>query len=503
MLTTQETPEGPPDHDPRASGRSHLDRRANRVVWAASLLFGIWMLAMLFSLQRRYGTQTFDMAIFDQGIWLLSRFKEPFVTIRGLNLFADHTSYILVLISPLYWVFDGVNVLMFVSVGALAAGGPLTYAIARRSGLGTGLSTGLAIAYLLHPTVAWNAWDLFHPEVLAVPLLLGAYLLVLRDRWRWALTLLVLTLTVKEDAALVVVPLGIFLAWRFKRSREGLGIAAFGVALMSFNILVVLPGLSPTGELTNNWRYSQFGPGIGGALRGMVTKPGLLISELFGSDRLTYYAQMLGPVPTALLAPEMLLIAIPITAANVLSSHVHQYEIEFHYTSYALAIMTIAAISGAARLATLLKGRQAVVGSIVIMAAVVGSALVSPWPQLRQDDPWRGSAHGSENVAALDEALALIPADAGVAADWFTVTHLAERVDAYMLPNPFQNRYYGAGEPYTPSHEDVDWVVAQRWALGDTEVQFVFEALRRSPDWETAVDDDFVLVMKRRDAPFR
>ena len=125
---------------------------------------------------------------------------------------------------------------------------------------------------------------------------------------------------------------------------------------------------------------------------------------------------------------------------------------------------------------------------------------MSPWPQLRQDDPWRGSAHGSENVAALDEALALIPADAGVAADWFTVTHLAERVDAYMLPNPFQNRYYGAGEPYTPSHEDVDWVVAQRWALGDTEVQFVFEALRRSPDWETAVDDDFVLVMKRRDA---
>ena len=108
-----------------------------------------------------------------------------------------------------------------------------------------------------------------------------------------------------------------------------------------------------------------------GRCGGMVTKPGLLISELFGSDRLTYYAQMLGPVPTALLAPEMLLIAIPITAANVLSSHVHQYEIEFHYTSYALAIMTIAAISGAARLATLLKGRQAVVGSIVIMAAVV------------------------------------------------------------------------------------------------------------------------------------
>jgi hypothetical protein len=40
----------------------------------------------------RFGTFGFDLGIFDQGVWLLSRFQDPFVTIRGLPLFGDHAS---------------------------------------------------------------------------------------------------------------------------------------------------------------------------------------------------------------------------------------------------------------------------------------------------------------------------------------------------------------------------------------------------------------------------
>lgn len=503
MLDTQEPAEQDRLSDPISAGRSHIDRRTSRVVWAASLIFAVWMLYLLDSLHSRFGTHTFDMAIFDQGVWLLSRFKEPFVTIRGLNLFADHTSYILVLIAPLYWIAANPHVLMVVAVGSLAAGGPITYAIARESGLGTRLSAALAFMYLLHPTVAWNAWDIFHPEVIAVPLLLGAYLLVLRNRWAWAVTLLIVTLMVKEDAAIAVVPLGIFLAWRFRRLREGLGIAAFGAAFLAYNMFVVLPAFSPTGELTNNWRYAQFGNGIGNALKGMITKPSLLFSELFGSDRVTYYLQLVGPIPTALVAPEILLLAAPITAANALSFHVHQYEIERHYTVYILALGTIAAVSGAARLVRWLKGRTLVVTSVVLVAAITGSALVGPWPFLRKGDPWVGSAQSTESVEAIDAALRLIPRDAPVTADWFTAPHLADREIVYMLPNPFQNRYFGAGEPYAPTPGDIDWMIAQRWALGDDQVAAAFDTATTSGEWDVVVDNPHVLMLKRRGAAVR
>ena len=503
MLGTQQPPEQAIEGGPPDIGGSHIDRRTNRIVWSVSLVFAIWMFLLLHSFHRRYGTQTFDMAIFDQGVWLLSRFREPFVTIRGLNLFADHASYIFLLIAPLYWIVSDVHVLMIIAVAALASGGPLTYALARCSGLDNRLSAALAFVYLLHPAVAWNVWNIFHPEVIAAPLLLGAYLLVLRDRWAWATTLLVLALMVKEEAALVVVPLALFLAWKFKRPHLSLGIAAFGTGLLAFNLLTVLPGLSPTGEIINAPRYTQFGTGIGGALKGMVTKPSLLLSELFGSERLTYYAQLFGPIPTALLAPEILLVAAPIVAANALSSLGYQYQIRFHYSVYALAIGTIAAVSGAARLNRWLKGRRGFVAVIVLIAAIAGSALVGPWPQLRKANPWAGSAASDEAVVAIDAALTMIPGDAAVAADWFTTPHLAERVNVYMLPNPFSERYFGSGEPYDSAGGEVDWIVVQRWALNDRDVAAVFESARRSGDWEVVVDNDDVLMMKRRDAPDR
>ena len=501
MLETQETADHPAPPKPPGPARSHIDRRASRFVWALTIVFAVWMLLMLFSLHRRYGTQTFDMAIFDQGVWLLSRFEEPFVTIRGLNLFADHTSYILVLIAPLYWVAAGPQTLMVLSVAALAVGGPLTYAIARRSGLGNMLSVSLATAYLLHPAVGWNVWDIFHPEVLAVPLLLGAYLLALQERWRWMTVALVATLLVKEDAALAVVPLGIFLAFKFGRKKEGFGIAAFGSALLAFNMFVVLPAFSPTGALTNNWRYAQFGPGIGEAIKGMVTKPRLLFSELFGSERLTYYFQMLGPAPAALFAPEVLLVAVPITAANALSYHVHQYEIRFHYTVYALALVTIAAVSGVARLRRSFNASPAGLTAVIVAVAIAGNLMIGPWPHGREISPWAGSVHSGESRQALDEALAIIPPDAPVAADWFTVTHLANRVGAYMLPNPWHNRFYGAGEPYQPTGDDVDWLVAQGWAQGDDQIASIIRRLDADPDWERVVDNRWVLVMKRVSAP--
>jgi hypothetical protein len=53
----------------------------------------------------RFGSFGFDLGIFDQGVWLLSRLRDPFVTIRGLPLFGDHASYILVLVAPLYWLW--------------------------------------------------------------------------------------------------------------------------------------------------------------------------------------------------------------------------------------------------------------------------------------------------------------------------------------------------------------------------------------------------------------
>ncbi|HTN80980.1 MAG TPA: DUF2079 domain-containing protein, partial [Acidimicrobiales bacterium] len=54
--------------------------------------------------QARFATFSFDLGIYDQAVWLLSRFHDPFVTVRGLEFFGHHVNPILLLFVPFYWL---------------------------------------------------------------------------------------------------------------------------------------------------------------------------------------------------------------------------------------------------------------------------------------------------------------------------------------------------------------------------------------------------------------
>src|ERR1035437_10413333 len=68
---------------------------------AYAVRFGYITVNML----RTYHQNAYDMAIPDQGIWLLSHFQSPFVTVMGKNLFGDHTSFIFFLLVPLACIY--------------------------------------------------------------------------------------------------------------------------------------------------------------------------------------------------------------------------------------------------------------------------------------------------------------------------------------------------------------------------------------------------------------
>ncbi len=81
--------------------------------------------------QSNFGTFGFDMGIYDQGLWLLSRFETPFVTIRGLNYFGHHVNLITVLFVPFYWLGAGPHFLYIVETLAMAAGAIPIWLLAR------------------------------------------------------------------------------------------------------------------------------------------------------------------------------------------------------------------------------------------------------------------------------------------------------------------------------------------------------------------------------------
>src|SRR5947199_2031923 len=94
-------------------------RRVRRDAWPkyvplvlVVLLYFVWSARLSVEIHRGYGTSAFDIGLYDQGLWLLSHFKAPFVTLMGRNLFGDHTSFTLLLLVPLYWIHPDPSTLL-------------------------------------------------------------------------------------------------------------------------------------------------------------------------------------------------------------------------------------------------------------------------------------------------------------------------------------------------------------------------------------------------------
>jgi len=51
----------------------------------------------------------FDTGIYDQGMWLLSQGRDPFLTMRGMDYWGHHVALIGYLFAPIYWLGDGVQ----------------------------------------------------------------------------------------------------------------------------------------------------------------------------------------------------------------------------------------------------------------------------------------------------------------------------------------------------------------------------------------------------------
>src|SRR6202023_3294749 len=71
-----------------------------------------------------FGSNAFDLGVQDQTVWGYSRLQMIPNTVEMIrNLLGDHFHPILMLIAPLYWIWDDVRVLLIVQAVLLAVAG--------------------------------------------------------------------------------------------------------------------------------------------------------------------------------------------------------------------------------------------------------------------------------------------------------------------------------------------------------------------------------------------
>ncbi len=69
--------------------------------------------------QNTFGTWSFDMGIYDQGFWLVSRGGQTFMTVRGLDFWGQHLNLIAYAFVPFYWLGAGPNFLFVAQAAVL------------------------------------------------------------------------------------------------------------------------------------------------------------------------------------------------------------------------------------------------------------------------------------------------------------------------------------------------------------------------------------------------
>ena len=477
---------------------------APQVFLAGAVVIWTWYFSVRsLNIHHALGTATYDSALYDQGMWLLSRFEAPFVTLMGRNLFGDHTSFVLLFLVPLYWIAPGAWI-MFTAQSAAIAAGAIPVFLYARTRLGNEWWALLgAGTYLLHPAVGWTNLENFHPDAFLGVFVGFAIYAALERKWRLYAVFVVLSLLVKEDVSLVIVPLGIWVAIRRDR-RIGL-LTVFGsLAFMAVAMLVVMRSLIgvPT---RNTWRI-PFG-GVGGLIDTTFTNPTRLVEHLRSDGRPWYLMQM--TVPFAWLfarLPDVALISGLVLFTNTLSTFWYQYQVEYHYSLVAvpaLAIGTVYSI-GVLRDRTLaLRGRsttvpvKAVALGLLATATLVTATLWSPMPWGRTP-----LFYGQpDNIRAVDarELFEQIPDDAVVAAYYRLTPHLAYRPEIYQFPVPFRVLLYGPdasreGERLEDRSERVEYVMLPRWLTGD----LLADWLTIAPAF-TEVDRNAFWVLHQRD----
>ena len=447
-----------------------------------------------------YGTFGFDMGLHDQGIWLTSRFAEPFVTVRGMNYYGHHVNLVSVLYVPLYWLGAGPHVLFLTQTIALAVGAVPLWLLARRRIGSPWIALAPAAAWLLHPSVEWMAWWHWHPETMAVTPLLFAWWFAVERRWRPFAAMVVLALLCKEDVALAVLMLGVaLLLWRAVRSfRAGALVATGAVAWFAICTRVIIPAILGATPFYERKLFPQFGDSMGSIAWGILTRPDDVAALAFETGRLEYYLEMLAPFGLLSIAGlPVLLIAGPQTLINVLSALPGTYDIRFQYSAMVVVGVALAAAEGLGRVARLRARWPVQVAAVVMLvAAVVANVAWSPSPAGREYDTGIWASRIARHDV-FDRAVALVPDDASVSATYYLIPHLTHRRAAYEWPNPWILVNWGLSGEDAPDPLSVDYVVLDTTL--DQEPSLLADITSPFGDYDVILDVDNVIVACRRD----
>jgi len=311
------------------------------IAGSAFILFGCSTLR-----HALFQSTAFDLGYFDQAIYLISQGQTPIVSFWGYHFMGGHADWVLYGLALLYKIYPNVHWLFAIQAIALAWGALPTFHLAHQAGLKQSQATAIATVYLLYPLIFnLNLFD-FHPEVMALPAILGAILAARLNHQIWFCLAILFILGCRDALSLTVVAMGLWLLVFEKKRFSGTFALLVGIAGFLIATQLLIPYFRPHGVEAVG-RYAYLGNSLGEIAKNLLLRPDLLLGRIFTLPNLEYLGLLLFPIIWGLSPQHLtpLVGAIPTLVINLLTDYQPQKDLIHQYSLPALPFLLLAVIS--------------------------------------------------------------------------------------------------------------------------------------------------------------
>lgn len=387
----------------------------------------------------KYSTSTYDFGIFAQMFYNMKETLLPMTTCERdglLSHFAIHLSPIYYLLLPVYAIFPSPITLQLSQALVVVSGVVPLYLLSGHFQLGGKTRLGICVAYCLYPALMGGCFYDIHENMFLAPLLLWLMYFLEKGQTVGLYISAVLTLMVKEDAAIYVACVALFAMICQKKWRDG-AILFVGAVTYFFAALGILNAMGHGAMLG---RYGNFMTDPSGGMLDVVKtiflNPAYMFTQLLTEDKFRFLLLMLLPVgalPLLNRRLSQLVLLIPFLVVNLLTNYVYQYSIYFQYIFGSSALIFYLSVRNLSEMRS--GTRRYIVPFIVVASCMLSISTMSGYSDnfsyIRDHAQYR----------QLDAYLEMVPEEATVQASGFFVPALSQRPVIYNHESKHKTEY--------------------------------------------------------------
>lgn len=401
------------------------------------LFVSAWTVGRVYS----FNSPTFDFGIFSQMFYNMKETGLPMTTVERdglLSHFAVHVSPIYYLMLPFYLLAPTPATLQVLQAAVITSAVIPLWKIGKHHGL-TGAQRMLICAVLLlYPAFSGGTSYDIHENCFLTPLIFWLFYGIDKKNTTITAIAAVLTLTVKEDAAVYVAVIAVWLIVKtvLRLKKPDLQNLITGIALLMISVgwfLLVTGYLAEFGDGVMTGRYNNFmydgSSSLITVIKSVVINPMKAIYECVDKEKLYFIAMTLLPLvgfPFLTRRYERYILLIPYILVNLMSDYPYQHDIFYQYTFGSTAFLVYMTVINLADCKLNWKRTSAlIVAAIISIEAfaitVVPKAIKYPIQAIEYHEYYQN----------IRDVLNAIPDDASVTATGFLTTHLSQREILY------------------------------------------------------------------------